>query len=73
MVQESIATAQRKLSNEVIQSSKNCLHHISEEELLARRVYFDVVQRVELSSKEIIEENSRVMGGFWVHGGDRRR
>ena len=73
MVQESIATAQIKLSNEVIQSSNNYLHHISEEELLARRVYFDVVQRVELTSKEIIEENSRVVGGFRVHSGDRRR
>ena len=70
MVQESIATAQIKLSNEVIQSSNNYLHHISEEQLLTHRVYFDVVQRVELTSKEIIEENSRIMGGFWVHSGD---
>ena len=49
------------------------LRDISKEYRLTCWVYFGIVERVKLSSEEIVEEYGRIEWRLWIHERDARR
>jgi hypothetical protein len=73
VVQEAIAILGRLLSIIYRQMRITHSHDIGEEYLSRGRVDTDVIQRIELPAKIVVQQNSDVVGFLWVDESQGRR